>query len=948
MIVRSTSRTIVFLFILFFPFISLIGATIKGTITDSKTKEPVIGAVIKIGESGIGAKSRLDGSYVLRNAPEGKQILKIMANGYKEFDTTVIVPASDEEITVDIGISYQVVKGGEIVVNGQTEHGSEAESQNTERYSDNVISAVSARTIEVSPDLAVADVSQRVSGVSMTRTAATGDVQYAIIRGMDKRYNYTTVDGIKIPSPDNKNRYIPLDIFPSELVDRLEVTKTLLPSMEGDAMGGVMNMVMKQAPDHEVASLQIGTGYDGLYTSGQKFFGFTADATESPRLKNGAAYQATIADFPSSTWNPNKVSFLPMEYLSASYGTRFVDDKLGVIAAASLQNSYRGSHSLFFVTDVNGADNTPHLANFDYRNYSTLQTRTGGMANLDYRMNEDNTFQLFGMYASLTRNELRDQFDTLNGKGSWPVSDEVTHSIRTTHENQGIGNVTLSGFDRVLGKDLELDWHAAYSSAVLNQPDQSTLSLNETVKFDTTGRYISTSQQLVNESSRRWTSSSDQDKSIYLNLKTTEDIFGGPVEFLYGGMYRTKTRTANFDEYLLDPNNANIVQTYNGTSISQDAFLVKNTTQGGDPTNPLNYTASENTSAWFVQTKFNAGNLTVVGGIRGERTDFAWTNSIPTPLARSLQWPQSGSVVWADSKDTSTLPFFFLPSLSLKFSPVENQNWRLSYFRSVSYPNFYEAVFNGSNGNGGVSGEDYTEFSNDTLHPSTAHNLDARWEYFPGGLDQILVGAFYKKIHNPIEYAIQAVQVGLQYGPANFGDATNYGFELDLRKYIGNFGISGNYTYTNSQITTPKVVKSNFASDTTSQTRPLQGQSAHIGNISLLYKDFESGTNAQISAVYTGPAIDLVSTFLNNDIWSTGFFQLDFSAEQKIWGNLAVYLKITNILNAAREEVIHQPYSDLVLNGVAFHVNSQTVGQNILVRNELYDRTYILGFRFRM
>ena len=69
---------------------------------------------------------------------------------------------------------------------------------------------------------------QRVSGVSIERSN-NGEGQYAIIRGMDKRYTYTLINGYKIPSPDNKNRYVPLDIFPADIIDRLEVNKSLTP-----------------------------------------------------------------------------------------------------------------------------------------------------------------------------------------------------------------------------------------------------------------------------------------------------------------------------------------------------------------------------------------------------------------------------------------------------------------------------------------------------------------------------------------------------------------------------------------------------------------------------------------------------------------------------------------------------------------------------------------------
>ena len=103
-----------------------------------------------------------------------------------------------------------------------------------------------------------------MSGVTMERNSS-GEGQYAFLRGMDKRYNYTLVNGLKIPSPDNKNRFVPLDIFPSELLDRLEVTKSLTADMEGDGIGGAVNMVMKDAPQQRLLTVNVQTGYNSHF-----------------------------------------------------------------------------------------------------------------------------------------------------------------------------------------------------------------------------------------------------------------------------------------------------------------------------------------------------------------------------------------------------------------------------------------------------------------------------------------------------------------------------------------------------------------------------------------------------------------------------------------------------------------------------------------------------------
>jgi len=110
----------------------------------------------------------------------------------------------------------------------------------------------------------VANSLQRISGISIERSSS-GEGRYAIIRGMDQRYNSTLVNGIKIPSPDDKFRYVPMDLFPSDLLERLEVIKSLTPSMEADAVGGTMNLVMKNAPDKFKLNIYAAGGFNTLF-----------------------------------------------------------------------------------------------------------------------------------------------------------------------------------------------------------------------------------------------------------------------------------------------------------------------------------------------------------------------------------------------------------------------------------------------------------------------------------------------------------------------------------------------------------------------------------------------------------------------------------------------------------------------------------------------------------
>ena len=230
---------------------------IKGKIIDRVSGEEIIGAsVIVKGTANKGTATGLDGSFQL-NQQHFPCTLVCSYLGYK----TIEVEVNDNDNNLRINLETDDVTLGEVVVVAENKGSSEIGARQLERNAMNVVNVMSAKAIELSPDLTVANVIQRMSGVTMERNSS-GEGQYAILRGMDKRYNYTLVNGMKIPSPDSKNRFVPLDIFPSELLDRLEVTKSLTADMEGDGIGGAVNMVMKDAPTQRLLSVNLQTGYN--------------------------------------------------------------------------------------------------------------------------------------------------------------------------------------------------------------------------------------------------------------------------------------------------------------------------------------------------------------------------------------------------------------------------------------------------------------------------------------------------------------------------------------------------------------------------------------------------------------------------------------------------------------------------------------------------------------
>lgn len=899
--------------------------TIKGHVYDKSTGEPLVGATVVIEKFGKSTSTGLDGSFELKGLKTGSASLRVTYITYK---------ASVQEITVldehTPAVAIYMEKDGrelqEVAINSSGNGITDNSARRIEQNATQVMNIVSAKAIEVSPDLTVANVMQRVSGVSIERNS-NGDGQYAILRGMDKRYNYTLVNGVKIPSPDNKYRYVPLDLFPADLMDRLEVYKTLTPNLEGDAVGGAVNMVMKDAPNRFQVNANLATGYSQLFFD-RNFTSYDWKNINqlSPYEMHGRTYDATGADFPKGTLSYTSKKPAPNLVGSLSLGQRFLEGKLGVIVAGSYQNTYRGSNSTFYGSAVNGTDQYAIITGKDYREYSEQQQRLGLHGKVDYVFNNRNKISLYNVYVNLKNEQLRDAVSTpFNGvydpsKGN----SELTFTTRSRFTEQQIYNNTLHGDHKLFNDKFKIQWSAVYSSAQNDVPDNTSISLNGIQQ-----NFQQKRTTLVNTApvTRRWERNTDEDKAGYLDLTYTATIGGEKVDFSAGGLYRDKQRSSFYNNYTLNVPNSDVGKVY-GTDFKSyaDLNLIVTNPRGG-VANSLTYDATEKIGAGYGMFKVNVNKLQVIGGARVEHTDQGYNLLFPQGEPKP-----TGSQVYTD----------VLPSLTLKYHLTNKAQLHASYYKAVNRPGFYEIVPSK------VVNEEYQERGNPNLKRALADNFDLRYELFPGAAEQLLVGVFYKKINNPIEYTFQPDATrgqDIYYSPGNFGTAKNFGAEIDYIKYFNKIGIKVNYTYTHSRITTPKT--SRRINSTTGdiepflvdQSRPLYGQSEHIANLSLLYKDTKKGWDAQIAGAYTGPRINTVSQFLNNDLWQKGFIQMDASAEKRLKNGFSVFVKANNLLNTPTK---------LFIKGVNPNSKEAIISNGeTLIRSDYYMQSYLLGLRYK-
>lgn len=920
---------------------SAMAQTIKGKVTDAKTGEPLTGATVHLTQDGLSkfVAVNLNGSYSFKNLKNGPY--KLQAN-YVGYGPSKIsegnVTSSSDVTTVNIALQDASMQMTEIQVKGQANKESDGAVRGIEKNAPMVINVLSANTIKLLPDVTVANALQRVSGVTIQRSAS-GEGRYAIIRGMDQRYNSTLVNGIKIPSPDAQYRFVPMDIFPSEMLERLEVIKALTPSMEGDAIGGVMNLVMKSAPSQFTFSANVSGGFSTLFSSSRPFVGFNASPnSKSPAAINGNSYAATYADFSNKALTSDKNISTPFSSTAGiTIGDRFLDKKLGVIVSASYQNIYRGSNSKQLTPNAQPSaiplPNSPQFSDAYDRTYSTQTERVGIHNKIDYAFNDKNKISLYNLYIHQSEFESRFTSDTLGlGLNSTGLSKQITISNRSTLTKQNIYNSTLHG-EHWLGNEWRLNWDGVYSEATRHQPDRTEFFYDANKTLNNSGA-VTAEVDNNTQLDHHWENNRDKDLSGYANLIYTPKIAGKDVEFSAGGLYRHKVRDADYITYSLTGGKSTLFN----NNFNSIPFAFNSAADGIGSNNPdlqNNYHVRENDNAEYLQVKFDLfPKLQVLGGVRIENTDLTYATQSPETVTQ-----RSGNIKYTD----------VLPSIHLRYQLTDNQNIRASYYAAISRPGFGEQVPYK------VTGEYFDQVGNPLLKHITADNYDVRYEFFPGGADQLLLGSFYKKIYNPIEYFV--VRDG---GPSSQvikpqndpGNATNYGFEALATKFFGVIGFSINYTYTHSRITTNKLLYSNdptlgLQQTNVNETRPLQGQADHVGNASVLYKSAKLGLDMQLAFVYTGERLAQVSPYYNLDFYQHAYNQLDFSFEKTIAKRLSFYGKVNNITNAASKIYLKYPHGSLDAKQQEF-LGKQDIASQTLVQSDYYKTLFLGGFRYKL
>lgn len=906
---RAFSPLTFFTFLLFlygFLAIQVRAASLKGKIYDKKNNESLVEATVYLLNTNYATASDENGNYTLTNIPAGKYTLEVKYIGYITY-TKDIVLKKNQNLKMDIGLSENTQQLKSIAVFGKLDESTEVSSRLTEKNADNEVNVIGYKAMVSSPDINAANILQRLSGVTLQKSAGSGE-SYSIIRGMEPRYNNTLIDGIKIPSPNDKSRSVSLNLFPSDLLQRIMVSKTLLPDMEGDATGGTVNLVMKDAPSKPIFSIEASGGYSQILLN-RKYTAFNQSVIQqkSPSQLHGINYTAKPGDFTRSNLNFKPETAPPNAMLGVTYGRRFFHNKLGVLIGDEFQNEYHGTNSVFnTIAPKPYTNNQFRKLDVTNRTISSQQLNNGLNAHFDYKLNADNELNLDNVFIYSNFAQARTSIDTslVGNERTGPGTGYITPTYRSLTQKQYIENLELSG-KHLLSNRLDLNWAAVMATAGAKEPDRADI-----VTFFNIRQGGARTATYFYDGNRQWQHNNDHDYTGKADLTYRALLAGDNFELKIGGLYRKKNRYNQQDLYILRPTidpSTGVAETY--TNIYKLTWTVYNP-RGTAQYDNSNYSASENVGAGYVQGKLTVNKLQIIGGVRVENTREAF-NTHPYLNDQAT----TANITYTD----------ILPSIHFRYNLSPREDMRLSYYRSIARPGYYELVPYTQ------PGLYYDEKGNPNLKHTKADNFDLRYELFPDPKDQLFAGVFYKRIVDPIEYALVSSELGrsgqIVYTPENFGTAHNYGFELQFTKYLGAFGVTGNYTYTHSSISSPKVYNNNVThtSKIVMEKRPLQGQSDNIANLSLMYHPESAGFLGQIDLQYIGNTLSKVTDYYQADYYQKPQFSLAASLQESLSHHLTIFGKFDNLLNTP--SVIH-------IN------NSFTVVRNV------FNASYSLGIRY--
>lgn len=869
--------------------------SIRGKVTDAE-HQTLPGAAIQIESLHTVVTSDQNGFYSLPNLKPGVYKVKISYVGYEPKVITVKFDGRSLVQNVELSTSNTL---SEAVVTGA--FFGQRKALQMQKESMGVNNVVSADQVGKFPDSNIGDALKRINGVNVQYDQ--GEARFGQVRGTAADLTSVTVNGNRIPSAEGGTRNVQLDLIPADMIETIELNKVVTSDMDGDAIGGEINLITKNTPNHRVLNFNVGSGY---------------------------------------SW----ISQKPLWDLGATLGSRFFNSRFGLMASASYQYSPGGSDNTEFEY-VENDDHSIALKEAQVRQYYVTRERQSYSLALDYTFNPLHKLYFKGMYnrRSDWENRYRISYKKLNGNSS--KQSVVMQTKAGSSDNKDARLELQQTMDFTLGGEhnfgrLKADWAGSYSRATEDRPNERYASYqlkgeDFASDFKDVGEkqpYYALQLPTLDDSHWKLSELTNSDQSIAenewkgkinLTLPLTNGLFGNTLKL--GTKYTNKHKTLDksfFDyeakEVLGDDwRNATVGQIREGFMPGNQypigsAFISKGTLGKIDfsqynGTENLeeeagNYNIREQITAGYLRFDQKLGKrLEATAGLRVERTDLE-TNGFNVTV------PDEGDATIAPTGTYKHHYTDLLPSLLLKYKFCTDGNLRASVTKTISRPKYSALIANKC-----FNTADYTATIGDpNTKPAKAFNFDLSADYYFKSVGMVSVGMFYKNIKNVnIEWSSNKYlgsDLGLTGELAqeswkvtqniNAYDARVIGVEAAYQRDFSFIaptlkcvGFYATYTYTHS--TTRNFNERLNVQE--SDNVKVAGSPEHTANASLFFEKW--GANIRLSYNFASSFIDEMSTSRQLDRYYDKVNYLDLNASYT-WGKktkFTVYANANNLLN---------------------------------------------------
>ncbi len=876
---------------------------INGRVVDAQS-QVLPGASIYVKELGAGVVSDNNGYFTLPELSPGKYTLEVSYLGYESFK--LVVNISDNKM-FEHNIVLKENDGiclPEVQVKGV--FSDQQRALNMQKNNMGVTNIVSADQVGKFPDSNIGDALKRINGINVQYDQ--GEARFGQIRGTSADYTSVSVNGNRLPSAEGGTRNVQLDLVPADMVQTIEVSKVVTSDMDGDAIGGTINLVTKNTPYKRVFNATAGAGYNVFGNSPQMNFGLT-------------------------------------------YGERFFNDKLGVMVSGSYQNSPFGSDNVEF--EYQEKDGIIQLKEAQVRQYKIRRERHSYSLSADYKFNSANKISFKGIYNLRNdwENRYRISYKKLN---SDPSKQSVVMQTKgggddernARLERQQTMDFTLDG-EHSIGK-LLIDWAASYAHAAEDRPDERYFAVSlkgknsedyfSSLNFaEAGGRFPYANLPIPNysDSSNKWEvselSSSNQNISedewkLRLNFKypLMKGEYANTIKF--GAKYTDKTKDKENHKFGYIEAYDNLVGNEWQKNLSRqirsgfmpgnfypvNSSFVDNHYLGNLPLHKWdgqeelvdasgNYHAKERVSSAYLRFDQQIGRKAdLVVGLRMENTDLAYSG-----FNYSVDADEKETIV-PTGKHTNNYTNW-LPSILFRYSANNDFKLRTSFTKTLSRPKYSDLVpcvsYN-------VQDEE-ASIGNPYLKPTVSYNFDVNGEYYFKSIGLVSLGLFYKNIHDVVvdevwigsdnEIPVTSEHEYLIEKPVNAYDADLFGVEFAYQRDFGFIspalkciGFYGTYTYTHSNT---KNFKFGHRIVGEGEKVKMAGSPEHTANASLYFE--KKGIDIRLSYNFASSFVDEMGTVAALDRYYDKTHYLDLNMSYTFGKKIktTIFADVTNLLN---------------------------------------------------